>query len=90
MTEILKLDSIDMTHRQFLPNNDVSLLSIAEASLDFQQQEIVDLCEKMLTPAQRAVLSMVVDARTPNVSIETINKAIDICRAGNKRSGFRR
>ena len=44
--EILKLDSIDEgSIDNFCSNNDVSLLSIAEASLYFQQQEIVDLCE---------------------------------------------
>ena len=60
VTEILKLDSIDEgSIGNFCSNNHVSLLSIAEASLYFQQQEIVDLCEKMLTPAQGAVLSMV-------------------------------
>ena len=47
VTEILKLDSIDEgSIDNFCTNNDVSLLSIAEASLYFQQQEIVDLCEK--------------------------------------------
>lgn len=81
VTEILKLDSIDKDSiGNFCTNNDVSLLSIAEASLYFQQQEIVDLCEKMLTPAQSAVLSMVVERKNSGtVSIETINKAIDIC-----------
>ena len=73
--EILKLDSIDEDSiGNFCSNNDVSLLSIAEASLYFEKQEIVDLCEKMLTSAQSAVLSMVVERKnTGTVSIEEIS-----------------
>lgn len=87
VAEILNLDSIDEeTIRSFSSKNDVSLLSIAEASLYFQKENIVDVCRKMLTPAQSAVLSLVVERKnTGTVSIETVNNAIEICQHKDTR-----
>ena len=60
--------------------NNISILSISEAAVFFEYDSIINVTERMLTDAQKAVLGLVKQRKIAGVvSIEDVNSALSIC-----------
>lgn len=81
MQSILSWDEVTSTKIvELCTENNVPLLSLAEAAVYFGHDSICQLVEDSLTEAQKAVLSLVkLRKNTGAVSIDKVNDALSVC-----------